>query len=109
KRSLESYVYGSNTPGAPALLTLFGFLGPGFASEVLGVCGLVATDESEEAAQYAQVMTAICAMASDLAAALEDGHVDHREAAQLREPARELIERLEPLARSEPSRRRGAS
>lgn len=97
-RTLESYVQGA-TPGLSALLSLFAVLGPGFTSDVLSACGQSASTCDNDAPEYMQTMAASGSLVAQLADALADGHVDHREAAQLRSHAAALIEMLEPMAR----------
>lgn len=98
ERTLLSYTQGT-APGLAAFMTLCSFFGAGFASEVMGAAGFSVKDEGDETPEHMQVMTSLCSVATALSAALEDGKVDHREAAALREPAQNLIEKLEPLTR----------
>lgn len=96
ERTLMSYVQGS-TPHFAAFLTLCDFFGAGFTSEILGICGQSAREASEDEAEHLHIITALCGLSSQIAEAIEDGHVDHQEAARLRRPAQDLIEVLEPL------------
>jgi len=98
-RTLESYVQGA-TPGLAALLSLCSVLGPSFTSDVLGPCGQAARDGSTDDAEHMRVLAALGGLTAQIAEAVADGHVDHREAAALRPAAQRLIEVLEPLARS---------
>ena len=97
-RTLESYVQGA-TPGLPAFLSLCAALGPGFTSDVLAACGQVAHESDIHEPEHLKVLTALTRLSASLAEAVEDGYVDHREAAALRPEAQRLIEILEPLAR----------
>ena len=99
-RTLESYVQGA-APGLPAFLSLCAALGPGFTSDVLSVCGQVAHEADINEPEHMKCLTALTRLSADLAEAVSDGHVDHREAAALRPQAQRLIEILEPLARSQ--------
>lgn len=97
-RTLESYVQGA-TPGLNSLLSICAVLGPSFTSDVLGLCGQSASDVSNDDPEHMQVLAASGALITRISEAIADGHVDHREAAQLRPMAAALIEMLEPLAR----------
>lgn len=97
-RTLESYVQGA-TPGLAGFVSICAALGPSFTSDVLGLCGQSASDVSPDDPEHMQIMAGSAAFVAQMADALSDGHVDHREAAQLRTHAAALIEMLEPLAR----------
>ena len=97
-RTLESYVQGS-TPGLGNLLTLCSLLGSGFTSDILRCVGQAAREADPDAPHHARALTALTAVAAQLAAALEDGALDHREKAQLRPAALNLIALLDPIAR----------
>lgn len=97
-RTLESYVEGA-TPGLSGLLTLCAVLGPSFTSDILSPTGLSAQDASTVDPDHQRLLSAGCAFAAQLSEALEDEKVDHREAAQLRPVAANLIAMLEPIAR----------
>lgn len=99
-RTLESYVQGA-TPGLPALLSLFAVLGPSFTSDVLSACGQVARSDEADDAEHMQTVTLMGELIATISDALADGHVDHREAAQMRPAAQALIEKLQPIARAE--------
>lgn len=96
-RTLESYVQGA-TPGLAALLSLCSVLGPSFTSDILGACGQVAQEASHDEPEHLRVLGALGSLIAQISEAVADGHVDHREAAQLRPMAAHLIEILEPLA-----------
>lgn len=96
-RTLESYVQGA-TPGLSGLLSLCAVLGPSFTSDILAACGQVASEADPDAPDYVRAMGKMGDMVSTVSAALADGHVDHREAAQMRPVAAELIEALQPIA-----------
>ncbi|WP_138069808.1 hypothetical protein [Sulfitobacter sp. EhC04] len=96
-RTLESYVQGA-TPGLSALLSLCAVLGPSFASDVLSVCGLSASEATTDQPEHMRVLGAMGALIHSVSEAVADGHVDHREAARLRPMAAELIEILAPIA-----------
>lgn len=98
-RTCESYVHGA-TPGLAGLLSLCAVLGPQFTSDILGLCGQTAKSADADAPEHFRVLSALGELTSEIAEAVADGHVDHREAAQLRPLAQGLIEALEPLARS---------
>lgn len=98
-RTLESYVQGA-TPGLPAFLSLCAALGPGFTSDVLSACGQIAHEADIHEPEHMKALTALTRLSASLSEAVEDGHVDHREAAALRPEAQRLIEILEPLARA---------
>lgn len=98
QRTVESYVQGA-TPGLHNLLRLFVALGPSFTSDVLSLCDQSASSTSADDPEHMQIMSASGALVAQMADALADGHVDHREAAQLRGHAAALIEMLEPMAR----------
>ncbi|WP_305968315.1 MULTISPECIES: hypothetical protein [unclassified Mameliella] len=97
-RTLESYVQGA-TPGLQNLLSLCSVLGPSFTSDVLAPCGQVARDGSPDDPQHMQVVGVMSHLTGKIADALADGHVDHREHAQMQPVAAALIEQLQPLAR----------
>lgn len=99
QRTIESYVQGA-TPGLPAILSLFAVLGPGFTSDVLAPTDQSARPGSNDEPEHMQTLCCLTRLAAQIAEAVEDGHVDHREAAQLRPVAQELIEMLEPIARA---------
>lgn len=96
-RTLESYVQGA-TPSLANLLTLCSVLGPSFTSDVLAPCGQVARDGSAEEPQHMQVVGVMSQLTGMIAEALADGHVDHRERAQMQPVASALIEAVQPLA-----------
>lgn len=98
-RTIESYKDGSATPGLANFLSLCAALGPGFTSDILSECGQSAKDGSNEDAEHLRVLSALGSLTAQIAEAVADGHVDHREAAQLRQPAQELMQILEPLTR----------
>lgn len=98
-RTLESYVQGA-TPGLSGLLSLCTVLGPSFTSDILSACGQVASDADPDAPEHVRVIGMMGSMVSAVSDALADGHVDHREAAQMRPMAAELIEALQPLAQA---------
>lgn len=109
-RTLESYVQGA-TPGLSGLLSICAVLGPSFTSDVLGVCGQSARDGREDEPEHMRVLCELGRLTTMIADAVEDGHVDHREAAEIRPVAQALIEVLEPLARADntvPMARKGA-
>lgn len=97
-RTCESYVQGS-TPGLHTFLSLCAALGPSFTSDILGACGQSAKAADTDAPEHFRVLASLGELTSSIAEAVSDGHVDHREAAQLRPLAQGLIEALEPLAR----------
>lgn len=97
-RTLESYVHGA-TPGLHTLLSICAALGPSFTSDVLSLCGQSASSSDCDAPEHMKVLAALGNLTAQIADAMADGHVDHREAAQLRPIAARLIEVLEPLAR----------
>ncbi|WP_422073946.1 hypothetical protein [Tranquillimonas rosea] len=101
ERTLRSYVDGTidTTPGLPNLLALFSVLGAGFASDVLGVCNLTVRDGNPEEAEHFRALSLMCSLSGDIAAAVDDGFVDHRERAQLQPAAEMVIAALEPIAR----------
>lgn len=103
KRTLESYVQGA-TPGLNAFLSLCAALGPGFTSDVLSTCGQTARSGSDDMPEHLRVLTALGGLTAQIAEAVEDGHVDHQEAARLRQPARQLVDLLEPIASGEEPR-----
>jgi hypothetical protein len=97
-RTLESYVDGA-TPSLANLLSLFAALGPSFTSDVLSPAGQSASDAQPDDPQHMQLLSALCGASAMLSDAVADGKVDHREEAQLRPVAADLIAQLEPLAR----------
>lgn len=99
-RTLESYVQGA-TPGLAGLLTLCAVLGPSFTSDVLAPTGLSATDGSEVEPEYPRALTVLSEALAALAAALEDGHVDHREKAVLKQAMEAVAEVTAPMMRCE--------
>ena len=98
-RTLESYVQGA-TPGLCALLSLCAVLGPSFTSDVLAPCGQVASEADPDAPEHMRVVSMMGGMVAAVSDALADGHVDHREAAELRHMAQELIQALQPMAQA---------
>ncbi|WP_422074138.1 hypothetical protein [Tranquillimonas rosea] len=101
ERTLRSYVDGTvdTTPGLPNLLALFSVLGAGFASDVLGVCNLTVRDGNPDEAEHIRALSLMCSLSGDIAAAVDDGVVDHQERAQLQPAAEKVIAALEPIAR----------
>lgn len=99
-RTLESYVQGS-TPGLHTLLSLCAVLGPSFTSDVIGMCGQTASAADCDGPEHLRVLAALGTLTAEISRAIEDGQVDHREAAQLRPLAQDLIEILEPLTRAD--------
>lgn len=99
QRALESYTAQGSTPSLAGLLSLCAVLGPGFASDILGLAGQTVSAADDAEAEHMRVLSSMGQLTSQIAQAVEDGHVDHREAAQLRPLAQSLIEMLEPLAR----------
>lgn len=100
-RTLESYVQGA-TPGLSTLLSLFAALGPSFTSDILSPCGQSARSGKDDEPEHMRVLAALGSLTAQIAEAVEDGQVDHREAAAIRPTVQHLIEVLEPLARREP-------
>jgi len=101
-RTLESYVSGA-TPGFHVLLSLCAVLGPSFTSAILAPCGQAAQDADSDAPEHMKVLTAMGRLMAELTKAVEDGHVDHREAATLGPMAAELREMLQPIEQAEGS------
>lgn len=99
-RTLESYVQGA-TPSLAGFLSICAVLGPSFTSDILAACGQSAKDGTDAEPEHLRVLAALGALTAQIADAVEDGHVDHREAAALRPCAQRLMEALEPLARAE--------
>lgn len=84
QRTLESWVRGESAPSAHNLLRLFILLGPVFANHVLEISGLgkverIEPEKLSDLALNAKVTESIAA----LGIALEDGHIDHIERAEL--------------------------
>lgn len=102
RRTIESYKDGSATPGLANLLSLFAALGPSFTSDILAACGQCARSGTDDEPEHMRVLTALGSLTAQIAEAVEDGQVDHREAAAIRPTVQHLIEVLEPLARREP-------
>lgn len=98
ERTLRSYADEENTPPLHAILSLFSVLGPGFASDVLGLASLDATPTEHDEPQHRRALTDLTRFAADLSEALEDGHVDHKERAALRGPAQAVIDLMMPIA-----------
>ncbi|MGI3170004.1 hypothetical protein ACRARG_12665 [Pseudooceanicola sp. C21-150M6] len=98
ERTLRSYVDGT-APPLHAFLSLCSVLGPAFTSDVLAECGQSAKVAGSEEPEHMRILAMLGGMVSLVSEALEDGHVDHREAAMLRPVAAQLLEMLEPLAR----------
>ena len=101
-RTLRSYEEGV-TPTASGLLSLCAALGPGFTSDILSMIGQSARKGDGCEPEHMPTLCAATAFSSLLADALNDGHVDHREAAGLRPIAVELMELLTPIANGKPS------
>lgn len=97
-RTLESYVQGA-TPGLAAFLSLCAALGPTFTSDVIGVTGQMAQDANADDPEHLRALAGLCGLAKMISDAVADGKVDHREAAQLRPVAADLMQVLEPLTR----------
>lgn len=100
-RTVESYLAGDATPGLNGFLSLCCVLGPSFTSDVLSPCGQVARSADADAPEYMRAMGLMGEGIHKLAEALADGQVDHRERAQLKPLADEMIAALEPLARTD--------
>lgn len=98
-RAVESYVQGA-TPGLHAFLSLCAVLGPGFASDVLRLAEMSAQSVDPAAPEHMRILTSLGAVTAQVAEAMQDGHVDHREAAQIKPLAEELMQLLEPVARN---------
>lgn len=98
ERTLESYVQGAS-PSLGNILSLFSVLGPGFTSDILSVVGQVARDGSNDDPDHMRALCSVMGIASELAASVEDGYVDHVERAKMRPLAQEAIDLLEPIAR----------
>lgn len=97
-RTIESYVQGA-TPGLAALLSLCAVLGPGFTTDVLSPCGQSASSIDADQPEHMRAVAAMGSIIATISEAMKDGFIDHRERAQLRPMAAELIDMLEPLRR----------
>jgi hypothetical protein len=93
-RSLEGYVAGAATPGLAGLLSLMAVLPPAFADAVLAPAGLHASPADRQTATGFEICAGLGAATGDFAAALADGRIDHREAADLRARLRPLLPSL---------------
>lgn len=98
-RTLESYVQGAS-PSLGNFLSLCAVLGPGFTSDVLALTGQNAKEGTLDDPEHMRVLCCLTGFSAQLAEAVADGYVDHREAAQLKPVAQEVIELLEPIARA---------
>lgn len=96
-RTLESYVHGASPPLCN-VLSLCAVLGPAFTSDLLSVAGQSAKEGTTDDPEHMRTLSCLTGLAAQIAQAVEDGHVDHREAAALRPVAQELIALLEPIA-----------
>ncbi|MBO9441398.1 helix-turn-helix transcriptional regulator [Phaeobacter italicus] len=97
-RTLESYVQGAS-PSLANLLSLCAVLGPGFTSDLLSVAGQSAKEGTTDDPEHMRMLSVLTGFSHQLAEAVEDGHVDHREAAQLQPVAQRVIDLAEPIAR----------
>jgi hypothetical protein len=97
-RTLESYVHGAS-PTLANFLSLCAVLGPGFTSDVLAVSGQSAKEGTLDDPEHMRVLCHLTSLSAQIAEAVADGYVDHREAAQLKPIAQQVIELLEPIAR----------
>lgn len=87
RRTLDSYLRGDRTPGAPMMLRFFGLpeVGHRIAAEMLGMVGLTVDVAEPGAADPHGANAEIAATAHRLADMLRDGRIDHREAPELEE------------------------
>lgn len=97
-RTLESYVQGAS-PSLANLLSLCAVLGPGFTSDLLSVAGQSAKEGTTDDPEHMRALCTLTSFSAQLAEAVEDGHVDHREAAQMQPFAQQVIDLIEPIAR----------
>ncbi|MFS4580377.1 helix-turn-helix domain-containing protein [Phaeobacter sp. C3_T13_0] len=97
-RTLESYVQGAS-PSLANLLSLCSVLGPSFTSDLLSVAGQSAKEGTTEDPEHMRALCTLTGFAAQLAEAVQDGHVDHREAAVLQPFAQQVIDLIEPIAR----------
>lgn len=97
-RTLESYAQGAS-PSLANLLSLFAVLGPGFTSDILSAAGQSAKDGTTDDPEHMRALCTLTGFAAQLAEAVEDGYVDHREAAQMQPVAQQVIDLIEPIAR----------
>lgn len=91
--TLDSYLDDRRT--TPSLDTFVGMVelfGPAFAQAVLEKAGVTAVlmDDAEPPCPR-KLLAALAALSAQLAAALEDGRIDHTEAPALRDAARPLL------------------
>ena len=100
-RTLRSYAGEGATPGLHALLSLFAVLGPSFTSDVLAETGQAAQPTSEADADYMGALSLFGSATSQIAEAMADGKIDHRERAEIRAFMKDLIEAVQPLAQDE--------
>ncbi|MCA0961174.1 hypothetical protein [Salipiger bermudensis] len=98
ERTIDSYARGDNAPTLGPLLSLFATLGPGFTSDVLALADQSASGCSGDDPEHMRVLCAAGELVSMISSAVEDGYVDHQEAANLRPLAQNMIDLLEPLA-----------
>jgi hypothetical protein len=99
ERTLRSYCGEGATPGMNALLSLFAVLGPSFTNDILALTGQTAQPSSAADPEHMRIIGMMGTLTAMLSKSLEDGHVDHREEAQMRPFAQELMEILDPMSR----------
>lgn len=100
-RTVESYLAGDATPGLNGFLSLCSVLGPSFTSDVLSPCGQVARTADADAPEYMKAISMMGEGCRILADALSDGHVDHRERAQIKPFADEILPVIEAMTRTD--------
>lgn len=98
ERTIDSYARGDNSPTLANLLSLFSAMGADFTSDVIALSGQSASSCNGDEPEHMRVLCAAGELVSMISAAIEDGHVDHQEAATLRPLAQRMIDLLEPLA-----------
>lgn len=93
-RAVEGYVAGEQTPGLAALLSLLAVLPPEFADALLAWTELSVIPRHAEAGAHGRLLAECAGLTAGFAAAMADGHIDHRERAMLRTAAAEVVVRL---------------
>lgn len=91
ERTLENYITGYCTPGLGNLFSIMRALGPAFVSDILQPIGMQASRiEFDDAMPDAEQLTAILRYGAQWSAAIERGHMNHRDRAALAPGARQL-------------------
>lgn len=100
QRTLEAWARSETAPKLYHYKRLVQFFGPAFCNEdmeLIGMSGLHLIEKQPTNAQ--QLLTNVMGVGRDISKALEDGHIDHKERAELKPILKRIQKMPQPLQR----------